>query len=334
MTLEKAYLPATFLDTLSAYLDERCLSAPALRNLLLSLGEQQRVGHRQFAELLQRIYELDPVPALGLRVGLMAKPEHFGLVGYMLASCSTLGQALIRYGRYQSLVLTDLKAEVAVYQGAARHQWMLHDTRNPLSFEFSAGVFITLYQNLINEPVAPASVGLPVAEPADARIYQALLGCPVRFNTPSIRVDIPKPLMLRRIATQDHYLLNIFDQQAQAILGQNQQPNTEPFDDFLETLQQQLLIAMKDGDTRAETVAVRMGYSLRSFYRLLNDNGHQYRGVLATVRRRLAVRYLADAALSPSDIALLLGYSEQSAFIRAFKSWMGVTPGEYRARTG
>lgn len=40
---------------------------------------------------------------------------------------------------------------------------------------------------------------------------------------------------------------------------------------------------------------------------------------------------LADPALAQTDVALLLGYTEQSSFIRAFRSWTGMTPGEYRA---
>ena len=49
-----------------------------------------------------------------------------------------------------------------------------------------------------------------------------------------------------------------------------------------------------------------------------------------TVRRELAERYLAEPTLDLTDLAFLLGYSEQSAFQRAFKRWTGQTPGEYR----
>lgn len=329
MNNDIAYLPSSFLNVLLRYLDERELSAQDLRGKISQLAQHQRVENRTFSSLLNDIYKLDPVPALGLRIGSMALPQHFGLVGYLLASCSTLGQALIRYRRFQTLVLTDLRAEVQVQGSDVKHQWILRGKDNPLSYEFSAAIFINLYQSLIKKPVAPARVGLPIARPKHGDIYQAILGCPVEFDCLLIRVDIPSTVMLMDIATRDPHLLKIFDQQAAAMLNQNVELS-ESFDHFLKGLQEHLLVAMKDGDTRACTLAAKMGYSLRSFYRKLGDNGHSYRAVLASTRSRLAVRYLVDPALSPSEVALLLGYSEQSAFIRAFKNWMGMTPGEYR----
>ncbi|WP_404840868.1 helix-turn-helix transcriptional regulator [Alkalilimnicola ehrlichii] len=70
---------------------------------------------------------------------------------------------------------------------------------------------------------------------------------------------------------------------------------------------------------------------LRTFYRQLRTAGYSYRGLLAHTRHTLARQYLADPALAQTDVALLLGYSEQSSFIRAFRSWTGTTPGAYRA---
>lgn len=329
MTQQHAYLPASFVDILIRYLDERHIAAPELRPTLVELAQVRHLDTVLFSQLMDQMHQLDPVPALGLRIGRLAQPQNFGLVGYLLTSCSTLGQALIRYGRFQTLVLTDLTTQVEVQGNAVSHQWLLRGTDNPLSYEFSAAIFINLYQSLISKTIAPIRVGLPFAKPADARIYEAILGCPVEFGTRTLRVDIPAHLTRMTISTSDPYLLRMLDQQAEALLHQEAQEN-ESFEEFLRQLQQLLLIAMRDGDTRASTMAAKMNYSLRSFYRKLSEHGYSYRSVLADTRRRLAKRYLADPALTPADVALLLGYSEQSAFIRAFKDWMGMTPGDFR----
>jgi len=65
-------------------------------------------------------------------------------------------------------------------------------------------------------------------------------------------------------------------------------------------------------------------------YRRLQERNLTYKGLLNQLRFQLAQRYLADRQLSLSEIALLLGYSEQSAFTRAFKSWCGQTPLHFR----
>lgn len=300
------------------------------------------MANRLFSDLLDEIHQLHPVPAFGLQLGRMIEAKDFGLVGYLLTACSTLGQALTRYGRFQALILTDLSTQVEVSSGVISHQWNLQDADTPIACEFGVALFITLYQSLIDKPVPPVTVGLPFPEPEDKNLYEALLGCPVSFNAPCITVDIPANLMWKTISSSDPYLRKIFDRQAEVLLltrektkAQTKQPANEQTgkaseEDFLNQLQQQLLMAMKDGNAQASYVAKAMGYSLRSFYRKLAEQGYSYRSVLAGLRRRLAKKYLADAALSYSDIAMLLGYSEQSAFIRAFKDWMGVTPGEFR----
>jgi AraC-like DNA-binding protein len=328
MTQYKAYVPISFLNILTRYIDEQALEAKSLRETLQELSKGQRVDTLTFSQLLDQIYQLTPLPALGLRIGSMAKPEDFGLVGNLITSCSTLKQALIRYGRYQTLVLTDLAAKIEIQENACSHQWMLRGVDNRLLYEFGLIIFITLYQSLINRKIAPVSVALPIKEPKDINIYQAILGCPVEFNSPTLRVNIPTYLMLLNISTSDPSLLKIFDQQARFLLTETKYQN-ETFEPFLLKLREQILVAMKDGDTRASTVCIKMGFSLRSFYRKLSNNDHNYRSILADSRCRLAKRYLVDGEFTSLEIAFLLGYSEQSAFIRAFKEWMGITPGEY-----
>ncbi|PKI03391.1 AraC family transcriptional regulator [Glaciecola sp. 33A] len=328
MTQYKAYVPISFLNILTRYIDEQTLEAKSLRKTLHELSKGQRVDTQTFSQLLDQIYQLTPLTALGLRIGAMAKPEDFGLVGNLLTSCSTLKQALIRYGRYQTLVLTDLAAKIEIQGKTYSHQWMLRGVDNRLLYEFGLIIFITLYQSLINRKIAPVSVALPIKIPNDINIYQAILGCPVEFNSPTLRVNIPTYLMLLNISTSDPSLLKIFDQQARFLLTETKYQN-ETFAPFLLKLREQILVAMKDGDTRASTVCVKMGFSLRSFYRKLSNNDHNYRSILADSRCRLAKRYLVDGQFTSLEIAFLLGYSEQSAFIRAFKEWMGITPGEY-----
>jgi AraC-like DNA-binding protein len=221
-----------------------------------------------------------------------------------------------------------LAAKIEIQGKTYSHQWMLRGVDNRLLYEFGLIIFITLYQSLINRKIAPVSVALPIKVPNDINIYQAILGCPVEFNSPTLRVNIPTYLMLLNISTSDPSLLKIFDQQARFLLTETKYQN-ETFAPFLLKLREQILVAMKDGDTRASTVCVKMGFSLRSFYRKLSNNDHNYRSILADSRCRLAKRYLVDGQFTSLEIAFLLGYSEQSAFIRAFKEWMGITPGEY-----
>lgn len=51
---------------------------------------------------------------------------------------------------------------------------------------------------------------------------------------------------------------------------------------------------------------------------------------LNTTRKELAQHYLSRSSISPGEISYLLGFQESSSFIRSFRGWTGITPGEYR----
>ena len=90
--------------------------------------------------------------------------------------------------------------------------------------------------------------------------------------------------------------------------------------------------SMSDGQATVRAVSRRLGLSVRTFQRQLAAHGLVFKQLVDDVRRELALRYLGDATATLTDIALLLGYSELSAFDRAFRRWMGVSPLEHRRR--
>ena len=83
-----------------------------------------------------------------------------------------------------------------------------------------------------------------------------------------------------------------------------------------------------------EDIAAQMGLTSWSQQRRLRDQGLTFSGVVDKLRCELATHYLAQQQLPISDLAPLLGYSEASAFSRAFRRWFGVSPRQWRAQEG
>jgi AraC-like DNA-binding protein len=71
--------------------------------------------------------------------------------------------------------------------------------------------------------------------------------------------------------------------------------------------------------------------SRATLYRTLAAQNLDFSSLTETVRRDLALIYVAERGIPLNDIAALLGYSELSAFSRAFKRWVGASPAKYRA---
>jgi len=88
---------------------------------------------------------------------------------------------------------------------------------------------------------------------------------------------------------------------------------------------------LRTDDAQVDLVAKRLGLTGRSLQRRLKDEGTSFQTVREEVRRELARRYLDDG-LAIAEISFLLGFSEPSAFFRAFKRWTGETPVAHRQR--
>lgn len=93
-----------------------------------------------------------------------------------------------------------------------------------------------------------------------------------------------------------------------------------------------LVPLIREGQTSLAALAEAHHMSARTLQRRLAEQGTSFQGLLDQTRRHLAERHLRDAQLDLAEIALLLGYSEQSAFTRAFRSWTGLAPAQWRRR--
>ncbi|WMR51444.1 helix-turn-helix transcriptional regulator, partial [Pseudomonas aeruginosa] len=79
-----------------------------------------------------------------------------------------------------------------------------------------------------------------------------------------------------------------------------------------------------------DQVARQLHMSSQTLRRHLREEGGSFQQLKDHLRRDLAIYHLGRDELSIQDIAEQLGFSEPSAFHRAFKKWTGLTPGAYR----
>ena len=105
-------------------------------------------------------------------------------------------------------------------------------------------------------------------------------------------------------------------------------PEDEP--GLLESLQAELRGRLQGGDTSVAVVAKAMGMSDRTLQRLLEELQLSYSDVLNQLRQELGREYLREPDVSIAEVAFLLGFSDQSAFGRAFKRWTGSSPRAWR----
>jgi len=91
-----------------------------------------------------------------------------------------------------------------------------------------------------------------------------------------------------------------------------------------------LVTLLPSGKSHQELIAQRLNRSLSTLQRQLHGEGTNYQQIRDETRKALAEEYVQDTELSLSQIAYMLGFSDQSNFSRAFKRWTGTSPRSYR----
>jgi len=154
--------------------------------------------------------------------------------------------------------------------------------------------------------------------------YREALGCPVRFGQSWCGFDLPQHLAGRRIESADPETRRI----ATKYLESNYLPSTATLSERVAELARRLL---PTGQCSVEAIADQLAMHPRTLQRSLTTEGVRCQDLIERERQNHAARYLADPRFHLSQIAILLGYTEQSTFNRSCRRWFGMTPRQYRA---
>lgn len=159
----------------------------------------------------------------------------------------------------------------------------------------------------------------------DETAYARWFGAPVRFGAPFTQLVFERIALSTPLRTADPGLLAVLTRHADDLCSRI---SSDP--PLTAQVRRVLGSSLRSNDAQIDHVARKLGLTPRSLQRRLKDEGSSFQEMREDVRRELAERYLQDD-LAISEISFLLGFSEPSAFFRAFKRWNGLTPAESRA---
>ncbi len=312
-----------WLRLLTDWLDREGLSATALRARVLAHSPDDAVPLPVWNGLLADAKALRPGDSvLSLAIGAGVQPRHVGVLGYLALACDNLGEALATYQRCERLFYGLDLAEVEVLGHEVEIRWPRGTDSAALADEAAISALVSFLRRQIDDPPPPSHISFLHDEPAGGRaLHEAFFGCPVAFGDSHTRVRFQVAYLVIPMPHRDPGLRALLDQQARALLAALPQPS-----DFDRAVQQRLVRLLPDGDVSLDKVARGLHQSTRTLQRRLAERGMTWQQLLDRTREQLARQYLGDPALSLAEIALLLGYSEQSAFTRSFRRWTGQTP--------
>ncbi|WP_211441190.1 AraC family transcriptional regulator [Collimonas humicola] len=325
----RGVVPSTYVRLLYEYLEKRGVAAAALLGVAAPEAADRgslRYPVAAWRTLLQRAAEYLQDPLLGLHLGQTITPAHFGVMGYVLLACPSLGAALARTLQYQRLLYDVNPMRSSVEGSDLLLEWGVDQGRpGPLVDECAITALLQLTHNATGRRIVATEIRFVNPAPADVQPYREWFGCPVLFDQPETSIRFPQALLALPLRQPDTVLLNVLERQADDLLAQ-----LPPSDDFEQAVRRCIARLVREGQPELDLVANELHVSARTLHRRLAAAGINFRELRESIRQRLAEDYLADPRLQLGEIAQLLGYSEQSAFTRAFRRWSGQAPYAYR----
>jgi AraC-like DNA-binding protein len=299
------------------------------------LGEEP--NSRIVASAMDRLWttaeQLTGDPDLGLHTAESYNPGALTIVGYVILSCRTAGDALDRLARYAPLLNEGLRVCVTRHDDSTHCQFdaverfdsFLHRRPRQVMETLAAGVVVTL-RRLATARVEPTAVTFRHGAPSSVTEHQRVLGPAVRFDQPENAVVYPSATLEASLLSADPALLEVFEGDARRRMDQLESRGT-----VSGRVQAVLCTQIKGEVPDLATVASELAMSERSVQRSLREEATSYRELVDEVRKDLALQHLARPGTSATDVAFLLGFSEPSAFSRAFRRWTGSPPTQFRS---
>jgi AraC-like DNA-binding protein len=309
---------------------ERVLAAAGLT--ADDLGDVDRlIDVEQVARLFEEAARDTGDESFGLHLGATYELTAIGALSYAVLNAPTVGTALANFERYARAHMTHGRIAVERRGDEAELVYDLglgdHERTRQLA-DGTAVVGVKLMRQLAGPEWRPRRIRIGHAPPPDVREHVRLLGSALQFGEPVMTaLAFDAADLDREIAGADRGLLPIVERHLQELVA------ATPSDtDWIAEIRSAVAAAVCDGAPTIQTIAKRVGASVRTLQRRLADHGVVFKDLVAETRRDLALRYLAHGDAELTEIAFLVGYSELSAFHRAFKKWTGETPQETKRR--
>jgi AraC-like DNA-binding protein len=291
------------------------------------LRDIQAVPADDFFRLHEIIDESLPT-GFSVRVGQEMKIEDYGVLGLSWKTCSKAGEIFERCERYFFLLSNTyiFKVEEA---GEISKIHLFRDAYRrgiELSNEATFSATVVVLKAITETDIAPLSVSFKHGKPKDMRSYRKAFNCPVLFDQGDNFITYSTKDLETRTVTADisinKFLVERVEEQKKGIEISAGKIATD--------VEKLIRDALPSGIPGISQLAEKMGLSSRTLTRRLAETGLTFRSLIEKTQQEISRDLLKNPTISIGEIAYQTGFSEQSAFNRAFKRWTGQAPLEYR----
>jgi AraC-like DNA-binding protein len=285
-----------------------------------------RVSPRQILLLWMKALEATGDPSLGLNLAKTVNPSDYGIVGYILFSSATVRDALQRLNRYHGLLADSVRYAVEETRSGfiLRHEILGGGAVPGAMAAYVLAVPILLLEKTLGRRPRIRQVRLACERPFETDEYEDVFDAPLSFGESENMLEIAADLD-SAIPTADFALMSALETHAESLLEESNVNLS-----LAESVRKLILDAFPEPPPEVEKLGRKLALSPRTLRRRLREEGTSVSSIVARARHQLALKYLVRDELGASEIAYMLGFSDPTAFHRAFRRWQGCSPLEHR----
>jgi AraC-like DNA-binding protein len=283
-----------------------------------------------FAGILREAARSTVDDCFGLHFAERFNPKNIGPLVYVALNSPTIGAGIQNVERY-----------LHVYDSSAKWFFTAEGDRGYIRFvltglgieplrqsnEHGMALVINTLRMMVGSQWAPQEVHFAHEVPEQTSEHHRIFRAPVLFGCDTNALVIELSFAERPVPAADQKLYLIMKQYLDQVLSELPQE-----DSLFAAIRKTIAESMRDGSPELPRVAKKLAMGPRTLQRRLKEYGFDFKKLVEDTRQRFAVTYLKDRKNSLTEIAFLLGYSELSAFNRAFKRWTGTTPLDYQRK--
>ena len=296
------------------------LSINELDHLQVVAAEEFLTLHELLADKLGR--------GFAVRVGQKMHIEDYGVLGLSWRTCSKVGEIFERSERYFKLLSNTFDWQIKK-EGSISHIVLnreAHRKGMELSTEASLSATVVVLKAMSEKDISPIQVSFKHEKPKDLSSHIVAFNCPLLFDQPQYSISYNTADLNLRTAKADasinNYLLQQVDEKTKGI--------KIPGHKIINDVEAIIKDALPTGIPSIHYISDLLAMSNRTLTRRLSEAGVTYRDLIKRTQETIAKDMLYNTEQSIGEIAFLTGFSEQSAFNRAFKNWTDQTPSEFR----
>ena len=285
-----------------------------------------RVNQGTLDKLWEKIAEQLDDPCFALKLGRFWHPSYMHALGYAWLASSTLRSALNRLVRFIHIV--DQSASITVLENADTVciNWKKPSSVSQDGWQADGELSILMRMCRANygEHLDPVSVSFTHSKPDCAGEYYAYFRSPISFSADQDCLVLAREAVDKVLPSSNPLMSQINDNEMIKYLAKL---NAE---DIVQRTKAAIIEHLPDGRASDSVIAESLNMSNRSLQRKLNERGTTFKKLLTEIRKELALKYIRSNQMTLTELSFQLGFSEISAFSRAFKQWTGNSPRQYR----